>query len=130
MSRSMPTVLIVEDEPDLRTLLRWVLESADQGIRVIAEAVDGFRALDLFTSSDPIAPDVVILDNRMPGRSGIELAGEIRKLVPDQAIILYSTFVNPELSTEARQAGIQHYVSKLDYDTLPDLVLRVVAENS
>ena len=131
MSTSTPTVLIVEDEPDVRTLLRWVLESADQGIRVVAEAADGFQALDLFTSSDePIAPDVVILDHRMPGRSGIELAREMRKHVPDQVIILYSTFFSPELSAEARRAGIDHYVSKLDYETLPSLVLQLAAEKA
>ena len=124
----MPTVLIVDDEMDMRTIVRLVLESANQGITVVAEAIDGLDAMTVFTSLDhPEVPDVVILDNRMPGRMGIEVAEEIRKLEPEQPIILYSAFITPELEERALAVGIDRCVSKVDYDTLPDVVIQVAA---
>jgi CheY-like chemotaxis protein len=80
-SDAMPTVLIVDDEIDMRTIVRLVLQSASQGITVVAEAVDGVDALTVFENlKHPEVPDVVILDNRMPGRMGIEVAEEIRRI--------------------------------------------------
>lgn len=128
---AVPTVLIVDDEMDMRTIVRLVLESANRGIRVVAEAIDGVDALTVFESLDrPEVPDVVILDNRMPGRTGVEVAEEIRKLEPDQPIILYSAFITPELEDRAREAGIDRCVSKVDYDTLPDVVLELAGQSS
>ena len=125
----MTTVLIVDDEMDMRTIVRLVLESAGQGITVVAEAVDGLDALDVFESlNHPEVPDVVILDNRMPGRSGIAVADELRKIEPTQRIILYSAFITPELEEQARRVGIDHCLSKTDYDRLPDVVLRAAAD--
>ena len=124
----MPTVLIVDDEMDLRTIVRLVLESAKRGIQVIAEAVDGDHALNVFEAMDrPEFPDVVILDNRMPGRNGIEVADEILKIQADQHIILYSAFLTPELEESARAVGIELCVSKADYSRLPDLVVQVAS---
>ena len=85
----MPTVLIVDDEVDMRLIVRLALESGKRGIEVVAEAVDGDDALTVFESLDhPGVPAVVILDNRMPGRSGIEVAELIRQSEPNQRIIL------------------------------------------
>ena len=124
----VPTVLIVDDEMDLRTIVRLVLESAKRGIQVVAEAVDGNHALSVFEAMDrPEFPDVVILDNRMPGRNGIEVAEEILKIQSDQHIILYSAFLTPELEESARTVGIELCVSKADYGRLPDLVVQVAA---
>jgi YesN/AraC family two-component response regulator len=124
----MSTVLIVDDEIDMRTIVRIVLQSASQGITVVAEAVDGVEALTVFENlKHPEVPDVVILDNRMPGRMGIEVAQEIRRIEPDQAIILYSAFLTPDLEDQARAVGVARCVSKADYDTLPDIVTEIAA---
>lgn len=118
------TVLIVDDEIDMRLLVRVVLTSAKNGIEVVAEAIDGDDAVSVFRSLDtPVVPDVVILDNRMPGRTGIEVAAEMRATSPEQRIILFSAYLDDELRAQADALGIAACVSKIDVETLPDLVL-------
>ena len=126
----VPTVLIVDDEIDMRLLVRVVLESAKHGIEVVGEAADGFDAVSVFGSLDPpTIPDVVILDNRMPGPTGIEVARDMLAAEPEQRIILFSAFFTPELEAEARALGIAACVSKVDFEDLPDLVLELAARS-
>ncbi len=123
-----PTVLIVDDEIDMRLLVRVILESARSGVEVVGEAVDGLDALLAFDQLDPpTIPDVVILDNRMPGRTGVEVAAEMLAKQPRQHIILFSGFITPELEAQAREIGIDACVSKSDYESLPQLVVDLVA---
>ena len=70
----MPTALIAEDEPMLRAQLRTRLADAWPELAVVAEAENGEQALALF---DAHHPDIVFLDIRMPGLTGIELARRI-----------------------------------------------------
>ena len=124
--QTIPTVLIVDDDIDMRLLVRLVLESAHNGIDVVAEAVDGYDAATVYATLDPPAvPDVVILDNRMPGPAGIEVAAEMLRAEPEQHIILFSAFFTPELEAKARDLGIDACVSKSDIDQLPRLVLEL-----
>lgn len=67
----MPTVLICEDEPALRELVRASLE----GRYVFAEADDGLECLELLRE---LRPEVVVLDLMMPGRNGLEVLSELR----------------------------------------------------
>ena len=123
MTTHHPTVLIVDDEVDMRLLVRTILESAGLGVEVVGEAADGLDALAVFeTLSPPEIPDVVILDNRMPGRSGIEVAGEMLREEPRQNIVLFSAFLTPELEAQADELGIRACVGKNDFDRLPELV--------
>jgi CheY-like chemotaxis protein len=72
----MPTVLLIEDEYGLRTLLRTVLEEA--GYRV-QEAADGAEGLRLYGK---VAVDLVITDIYMPGRDGLEVLQTLRRQNP------------------------------------------------
>ena len=129
MGGTPTTVLVVDDEIDMRILVRVVLESASHGFEVVAEAVDGDEALASFDELDPPpVPTVVILDNRMPGRSGIEVAAEMRKRHPPQRIILFSAFLTPDVEAEARAVGIAACVGKEDVADLPDLVARLAVD--
>jgi len=74
----------------------------------------------------PEVPDVVILDNRMPGITGLQLAHLILSEMPEQAVILYSAFLDEEIRAEARRVGISACVSKTDIRTLPDVIKRVL----
>lgn len=122
----IPTVLIVDDEIDMRVLVRVVLESARQGIEVVGEAVDGTTAFTAYGElSPPEIPDVVILDNRMPGPAGIEVAAKMLEAEPAQHIILFSAFFTPEIIAEAEALGVDACVSKSDFERLPDLVLQL-----
>ena len=123
------STLIVDDDIDMRTLVRVILEAANRGIDVVAEAVDGVDALAVFERLDPPpVPTVVILDNRMPGMTGLDVAREIRRRLPGQRIILFSAFVTPEIRAEAREIGIDACLDKGDYMRLPDLVMELVGE--
>lgn len=124
------TVLIVDDEMDMRLLVRVVLESAKHGVDVVGEAIDGADALTVFDTLDPPGiPDVVILDNRMPGRTGIEIAEEMLAKEPRQHIILFSGYVTPQLEARARELGVDACVTKTDYEQLPQLVLDLARGN-
>ncbi len=123
-----PTVLIVDDEFDIRLLVRTILEAADGGVEVVGEAADGFDAMAVFETLDPPeVPDVVILDNRMPGREGIEVAQQMLEREPRQTIVLFSAFVTPDLEARAEAIGVRACVGKSDFAQLPDLVRRLAS---
>ncbi len=123
-----PTVLIVDDEFDIRLLVRTILEAADVGVEVVGEAADGFDAMAVYETLDPPeVPDVVILDNRMPGREGIEVAQQMLEREPRQNIVLFSAFVTPDLEARAEAIGVRACVGKSDFAQLPDLVRRLAS---
>ena len=62
--------LIVDDEEDIRALLRVIIDTADEGLFVCGEAGDGHESLDMI---DELEPAVVVLDQRMPGLDGQRL---------------------------------------------------------
>src|SRR5438067_13228847 len=78
-------VLIVDDEDDMRALLRATLELADARLSVAAEAVDGEDAVAKWREA---RPDVVVIDQRMPHTSGLEAAKRILDEDPDQAVVV------------------------------------------
>jgi CheY-like chemotaxis protein len=94
------TVLVADDEPDLRLLVRAVVEGA--GYEVVEEAIDGDEALAAVTKLDPRPiPTVMVLDNLMPGLSGLEVAERVLKGRPDQRIILFSAFLDAGIRKRA-----------------------------
>jgi DNA-binding NarL/FixJ family response regulator len=93
-------VLVVDDEPLVRSGVRMILESEDD-IEVVGEAPDGNEALE---QARTLAPDVVILDIRMPGLDGIETTRRLLKRA-DTRILLLTTFDLDEYVYEAMKAG-------------------------
>jgi len=121
------TVLVADDEPDLRLLVRLVVEGA--GYRVVAEAVDGDDALAaLARLSPPPVPTVMILDNRMPGASGLDVAERVLAQTPEQRIILFSAFLDSTVRERADQLGVRACVAKADVRRLPGVIAAVVGE--
>ncbi len=89
-----PSVLVVDDEPEMRMLARVFLERG--GFSVINEAADGSQALERFDElNPPPIPSVVLLDNRMPGLTGLEVAQQMLAKHPDQVIVLFSAHLDP-----------------------------------
>jgi chemotaxis response regulator CheB len=79
-------VLVVDDDPSIRRLLRSAL-SVEEGFGEIREAVNGrdaLRVCRVFT------PDVVLLDNWMPGSDGATTAAQLRELHPNARIVVFS----------------------------------------
>lgn len=124
----MTTMLIVDDELDMRMLVRIVIEMANDGLDIVGEAADGPEALRKWRELDgPPVPDVIILDNRMPGLSGLEVAEQILQERPEQLILLYSSFLDDAVRSKAAEIGIARCVSKQELDDLPDLVRALTA---
>ena len=112
----MITTLIVDDENDVRSLIRLVVETADNGLAVVGEAADGDEALDRWRTDRPV---VVILDNRMPGLTGIEVAERILAEKPEQRIILFSAYLDSDTVKAARRVGINRCLEKTQITRLP-----------
>lgn len=121
----MPTVVVVDDEIDMRMLVRMALERG--GFEVVAEAADGTSGLDVVIAADPPAPDVILLDNRMPGVTGVQLAAECRRARPEVPVVLFSAHLDEDTRTAAAEAGVVQCVSKTDLRRLPVILRQVLA---
>ncbi len=120
-----PLILVVDDEPDMRDLARMLLEI--DGLTVV-EAPDGKQALEqYFAMSPPPVPAVVVLDSRMPGLTGLEVAESMLAHNPDQVIVIFSAFLDRNLEAAAKDLGVAECISKVDARHLPSVVRRLLA---
>jgi DNA-binding NarL/FixJ family response regulator len=101
----------------MRFLIRTIIEAADHGLFVAGEAPDAEVGLEQWRAEQP---DVVLLDQRMPGRSGLELAEQILGEEPDQAIILFSAHLDDALVQRAGELGVRACLAKDAYQQIPD----------
>ncbi len=102
------SVLVIEDELALRTLLRVSLEAKGYRVRTVA---DGGEALELLLG-DPGRIDAVVLDLNLPRVSGVEVYPTIRRLVPDAAVLVLSGNVSAEARAELESSGRPVFLSK------------------
>jgi DNA-binding NarL/FixJ family response regulator len=116
-------VLIVDDEPDIRLLLRSML-GIDQRFDVAGEAADGAEGITQF---EALRPDVVILDQRMPVLGGLETAQRILRDHPGQAIVLLSAYIDAALRDEALAVGVRQVVGKQEIMDLGPHLLAAMA---
>ena len=118
------TVLLVDDQPLLRAGFRMVLEE-EPDITVVGEAADGSEAVKLSVS---LAPDVVLMDVRMPVMDGVEATRRIVEETPRSKVLILTTFNLDEYVFNALRFGASGFLLK---DVLPaDLsrAVRAVAE--
>jgi DNA-binding NarL/FixJ family response regulator len=101
------TIVVADDHPAVVEAVADVL--AEHGIDIVGRARDGSDAVSQIEESKP---DVAILDLRMPGMSGIEVARQIGRTTADTGVILYTAFGDRALLTEALDAGARGFVLK------------------
>ncbi len=112
-------VLIVDDHALIRRSLELAL-TAEPDIEVVGEASDGEEAVEL---AGRLLPDVVLMDVRMPRRSGIEATSGIKESVPSTRIIMLTVSDEEEDLFEAIKAGATGYLLKdVQIDEVPDAV--------
>jgi two-component system, response regulator PdtaR len=99
------TVVIADDESIIRLDLKEILETA--GYAVVGEAARGDEAVDLIRRHHP---DLALLDIKMPGLDGIEVAQLVRE--EDTMIVLLTAFSQRDLIESARDAGVSSYLVK------------------
>ncbi|HYI46454.1 MAG TPA: response regulator transcription factor [Actinomycetota bacterium] len=101
-------VMLVDDHEIVRQGLRTLLE-AEGNIEVVAEADNGPVAVSLASTHQP---DVVVMDVRMPGGSGIEACRAIRDERPDAQVIMLTSFSDDEALFNSIMAGAAGFVLK------------------
>jgi two-component system, NtrC family, response regulator PilR len=117
----MPTILVVDDEPNIIEVLEIVLQ--DEGMDVLKSS-SGREALTLLQANDV---DLVISDIKMPDFSGVELLREAKRLSPDTIFIMITAFASTETAIEALQHGAYDYITKpFKMDELRSIVRRAL----
>lgn len=119
-SQRRQTILLVDDEEDIRESLKALFETCLEGVQVEV-AAGGQAALDLLDSR-PI--DVIITDYKMPGMNGLEFLARAQKKAPTVPRILVTAFPDLEIAIRAiNEANIENFFTK---PFEPDQVLNVV----
>jgi two-component system cell cycle sensor histidine kinase/response regulator CckA len=119
------TILLVEDEDNIRVAAKRILESL--GCQVLA-AADGLEALDMYRAAAKV--DLMITDLVMPGMGGKELLRELKKTTPDLKALVITGYVSPETLQELRSEGFLNVVSKpFTVDILTEVVQRALEED-
>lgn len=120
-------VLVADDHALFRRGLNMILES-EGGIDVVADAEDGVEAVD---KAIELAPDVVLMDVRMPRLSGIEAATRIRDAVPSAKILMLTVSDEEEDLYEAIKAGANGYLLKeISIEEVADAIRAVIQGQS
>ncbi|MDA8369490.1 MAG: response regulator transcription factor [Nocardiopsaceae bacterium] len=115
----MIRTILVDDEHLVRSGLRMILDSAGD-IEVVGEGTDGADAVRLAAE---LAPDIVLLDIRMPGVDGLTAATELAAMADPPKVVLLTTFDQDEYVHRALRAGAVGFLLK---DTPPrDLIAAV-----
>jgi DNA-binding NtrC family response regulator len=106
MSSSLPPVLVVDDEKNMRLSLKTVLTTEDYSVRVVESAEE---ALTLLSREDFL---MVITDARLGGMSGYEFLGRTRQQWPDLPVLMITAYATPKLAVEAIKSGAIDYLAK------------------
>jgi DNA-binding NarL/FixJ family response regulator len=116
-------ILVADDHPLVRSALRALLEN-EADIKVIAEAGDGEKAVELATQ---LMPGVVIMDISMPLLSGLEATRLIRAKCPNTAILVLTVHSDDEHIFGIMEAGATGYLTKSVFEAQIPRTVRAVA---
>jgi DNA-binding NarL/FixJ family response regulator len=104
----MIRLLIIDDHEMVREGLKAMLV-AEPDFTIVGDAANAEQALEMIQR---LRPDVVLLDIRLPGISGIELCRTVTSLYPQTAVIILTTFTDENLVAQCIQAGARGYIVK------------------
>ena len=114
-------ILLVDDHAVVREGVRALLEQRP-GMRIVGEAGS---AGDALARIEALAPDVVVMDMKMPGMPAIEAIAEIRRRLPSCNVLVFTSYAEDSQVRDALAAGATGYLLK---DTLRDDLVRAVRE--
>ncbi|EME51003.1 hypothetical protein H074_37433 [Amycolatopsis decaplanina DSM 44594] len=129
MNRTPPRrlrVLVADDNPVIGDALRALLE-AEPDIEVVAVALDAGEAVAL---AELLAPEVALLDVRIPGGGGAWMAREIRRRVPHTRLMAFSAHSDTRSIAQMASAGVTEYLVKGSPNTEILAAIRRVCANS
>ena len=125
-----PTAVIAEDEPVLARTLTRLLEQLWPGLRIVGIAEDGLRATELALAH---APDVMFLDIKMPGRTGLEVAEAVADDWPDdraEPLFVFITAYDSFAVTAFERAAVDYLLKPATAERLQQTVARLKARLS
>jgi CheY-like chemotaxis protein/anti-sigma regulatory factor (Ser/Thr protein kinase) len=128
MNTNKKNVLVVDDDPVTRHLLKSTLESAGF---VVATATDGVEALTHARRTGADAPDLILLDVWMPGMSGLDVLTRLRADGMHPRVVVMTSDDTPETLVQALRGEALHFVSKpIDPDALIEIVETALATDT
>ena len=101
-------ILVVDDEPGIRNIVRRMLQRAGHQVVVAAHGAEGLACF----AAEPAGFDLVLTDLSMPEMDGPTMALAIRNLAPQVRILASSGMITPDEEARARAAGIVGFVPK------------------
>jgi CheY-like chemotaxis protein len=118
---SSSRILVVDDEAPIRSMLKLMLQSGGHHVEDFAS---GEQALERLAKGDDV--DLVILDQNMPGLSGIETMQRIRLVHPGMAVMISSGQLDLESNPQLRSAGVRVLAKPFDMPELFEMVKQVL----
>ena len=119
MTSPSPRIMVVDDDPGLRTTLEAILE--DEGYDVTT-AEDGYAAVELARQT---SYSLIFMDIKMPGMNGVEALREIKKVRPDSVVVMQTGFAVEGLIREAVEEGAYAVLHK---PVAVEEIIRIITE--
>jgi len=115
--------LVLEDEPETNDLMCTTLRNFFSEVH---SAVDANSAMELF---EKYSPDIIFIDIVLPGKSGLEVAKEIREINPKQIIVIVSASNDMGNISDAVKIGVNNFIRKpIDTDKMIDVLKDIVSD--
>lgn len=122
----MYRILVADDESVIREGIKCLFDYESLGFTVCGEAADGPQALERILQ---LQPDVVLMDIRMPGMTGLEVADHARRQGFAGHIVIISSFTDFRYAQEAIRYGVQSYLTKpIDDDELESILRQIKSD--
>jgi DNA-binding NarL/FixJ family response regulator len=103
------TIVVVDDAPDYRLIVRYVLAPLSEAVTIVGEAEDGEEGLALVRRE---RPDIVVTDLMMPLLNGLELTKRIKEEWPQTKVILITSYSDEAYQVAAFASGADAFVNK------------------
>lgn len=117
-------VLIVDDEQPVLDGIKVVIQRSFEKLDIVGSARSGREAIE---KAENLRPDIVFMDVRMPGISGLDAIREIRRFLPDALFILVTAYERFDIAKEAFDLGVAEYLLKpVNKDRLIEVLNRTV----
>jgi DNA-binding NarL/FixJ family response regulator len=107
-NRPVKRIVIVEDHTAIREMLAEILRT-DPNYKIVGECGDGQKALTLFAEAKP---DLLVLDARLPGLSGVDILRRLGKQLKNTRVLIFSGYESPALVREMLEAGAHGFIEK------------------
>lgn len=115
-------ILVVDDHPIVRQGIRSLLSNYSE-FKIVGEADNGVTAIEHVRR---LAPDITLLDIRLPGESGLEILKQIQQLQPEARVLMLTSFDDDEYVMEALRFGAQGFIMKSVSDEMLVNAIRAV----